>query len=1781
MFSQSTEETTRAGTVLNEQGAICCPYDKIRIVRCHHMADDLGEGCAIRGITNREVKLRLQQVINLHPTPVSDLLEILDTERTWLLPTLKFRTMSSQTVDLFNYTCRNGNLTVVVRAINTDVNIEYMPLITVYHLYRVELLNYIYNVIFKDVVIGYNSVCCSHDAKGNYSHPLMLAAQRWLLHPFVRDFIDNPAFNSTSRTIYIHVPWEVAVLQFPNQKLSPEIMKGLRDGLNWKRMLLKTPRHYKTFVNAWKMAESDDFFSAIDTFWLYVRPLFTRRYGFPQARFFPRSGGALDYFSPHRKPVCLNYDDECFVPVRIRRMVLNALFQMTIQGFHEDGFIFRLYDRAAICFLKVMIASVCAKYGVDSWANQSYHTRLTLCAKCYQTWMDTRDIPYHAPPRMGRPADMPCPTQGQIKEFKAQINCIYNATIFWYYQIFPKCTIPPESLLWLTTSPQHFSSVMGPVYAFSISNSILLADEVLTGGIFKAADDISEATQSIVEVTSSIMDTNVVNKVANTTDAIMNTGLINNLNDTVKKVGDFFSGPKAQVAREFVPLVNDFSLDALLATFNNTGRHLIEQLLSVICPGMDASEYLSTISINRILMNLYLMRQVKNKFTQMLLCGEIVNELKLVPQLTKFFKGVMDFHETDLTPVDAEPQPGTSSGHVPNLNTSGIGDVSTFFWEFITDARTLFTRGASLVAGFVGMLLPGKHWVGPLRTFLNKSASTFRDVTSVVAGTVALKKAMDFIRHCFNLAKEFSNNHFGTNFSTSVSYRIKDKAVNLCVAIEMLSTPEVRTSLMNEAKTLREVERLIVVTQDILTGLTEAKNPALLQTMLRAQYKLIALRAEASWAQQAGTPNYIPLVIHLNGPVNIGKSVLALKIKDYLCTILGINPNVYTFNEMIKYMDGYNGQECCIVDDVNLLKEPEAAAWLIKIVGPNRCILPVAENERRPMVSNIKLLILTSNTPYSVSTGTATNDGIDRRSEFKFEVSVKSGYYSNHKLDTRKCEAVNWDIHQFKRISSVKDGALGQNDEFQGSLKSFYQYIAQRAAIHDYQQKMRIRDGQVHTYDAATRSRIMDMIYHSLDMPTSSVNIAPDPSWRHKLSNIISGLSDTLTSDSDFDTWLASMSPEFQSNYLIAQERLRFNPPSTARNALDRDIAWLRHISRLSEQFPHLDPMPAQRFPRWCEEGYLTFDGPYVDTSDDVNFVQTEPDEFRGFDRCFLHTLNYHDGRFIVDKVAVKEDDKYVIKLMTYARSSTCLCNGTWRDSALRFAVLSNADKVKTYVYWLKHLEFEARTRFHQDRWRRIFDNIINFAKQATSVLIDVTLVATGILLVSTTSLLVYLTYKAFEVENSTSNVPAPTVRGAKGLHVERATSEVDGVYARIIKSTYQARFPQSPGSPTFQFVLLHERFGIIPYHVFKEIRSQDPVQYISLWCFVRKQYIKYPIELSNSARVGNTDAVIIYVPDIVASRSLVKYIPERPITSVASGDPVSVHYVLDETINSLHGTFSSITSTVQSITSTGNRYTFKNMYCCVFCAPNGASGGPVLLDRKHPHRFIGLQSSTGWTYSHAAPLIQSEVLAAISQVRSTLDALDAMELPDTDVELLPEETACCKFSPDIHLGHTEQRVVTSPRTEIRRSPLYGILGTPSAVPVFQLYRGDKRYKAMMEKTELTNLSPYEQPLLDEVVTEYADYWRVKIYQHYQILPNFVESVDDAINGNYPGGKPMDLSTSPGIGVGDWIRTKDPRRPGHTTWISMDSKGHRTATDGLKEICRGLLERYADRKSVV
>nr|WDS50767.1 MAG: nonstructural protein [Riboviria sp.]WKV34456.1 MAG: RNA-dependent RNA polymerase [Riboviria sp.] len=1372
-------------------------------------------------------------------------------------------------------------------------------------------------------------------------------------------------------------------------------------------------------------------------------------------------------------------------------------------------------DRARIDYGEIHLLRAVYTYGIYDKPIESPLSRcgpILVCPACYTTFRYKECDPH-------------CfnSANKSLVKFMNQWNIFESIFSYW------------TQLILGTSQP-----TWNPLFHYACNDSMSLAHDMLCAAVkpILATPTMDTRAEHPLGVRmlglGSVLDgfTNIQTEVSSQLSSTSK--LLNDLdkNDIVNRTASII----ARIEDTLPVLEGDAPLSSYIDILDNWLRGKVFQAVQWIYPDF-CLEDMPNIKFSLMLRDYIIARNVDNKIIKGMVLLDMFKQAGVYDVLVKFFTGFTNFSSA------------TSKG------TTSFSDVGQWLVDLLEKPKEWGSYVVTFISGFVSIMCD-KFNPLHLMKYIANVAPSFRNFASIGAGVNALTSVFQIISRAYYLAKEYVCGVFGIKCNIPIFVHIKHHLANWTSAVNVLCMPNHRNTIIATPDTWDLVEDIRRVGVQILK---HAPSGALSNLAVNAFKDLTKLKTQISWKIGMSASVFVPFVVHLNGPPNIGKSCAWRNFVPLLAKTMDIDDTVYMYNETTKWFDGYQQEEVIIVDDVNLSKDPEHVLWMIKLIAPNLCYLPTAENETRPLVSNCKLIILTSNTAYSPVLGLATADGIDRRSTYKFQMAAK--HYDN-KLG--KVITADWSKeHTYERIPSMKDTELHDSDKFTGGSDEFLVYICKEARKHVLAEKARIllKDKPLRVINESEVLR--ECLMEGLSPGNDSVDLDV---IRQQIKDIHLSSHEAFMDRLVLTTQVAPPSdlPELPADEIasITQSVALFRAGT---QTLPQEPLAQLQSSRISNTYPAY------------VGNVIKFNAKMPDNlpdSDPTTLLLGKPFLYyqHRLDPYFLHHLQICDEGFYIESYYSRADFKHHFlkparKTFDYHSYESLIIDQSFMDSHKLFFSLSDTARANLYVRWNTAVDtYTNIAKNHVSISKRIgrilsrltsVDSLHRFSLGALTALLSIG--AVGLAVEAMTSMLIHNELER-RINAVTSNAPKPPKTQGTGVYSKltsgpgpRDTGLIN-IKEKALRNLYWAKFCDFKGASlgVFNILFIHERFAIIPHHAIVGRQIQTVAEDNGLYCIwiysdAHAQFLRYTFTRKSCYRLEGKDAYIIHIQHFRASASLLKSWSENMLSDDDIGLPIQTAYRDAHGLQTVHSNYRNTSSEVYTGTAS-HASCYRNQYNTTTSMPSGSSGGLAFIDSpKYQSKLIGIQSGTQkYNGAHIQAIVRQELIDAFTFINEANKT--HYSTPTCDVPYEPI------FHPEyptlIGVVDKSNAVTVSPKTQIKNTPWHGkLVQLPERKPVFRTTERSDLYN-YVNKNENTSLKPFCPIQLDEAVREYAEMLKTDLKRAYgSNFPIGILSLQAAVSGIYIGGKPMDVKASPGIGSGNWIKTRE--GPGQTDFIRL------------------------------
>nr|WDS50637.1 MAG: nonstructural protein [Riboviria sp.] len=1340
----------------------------------------------------------------------------------------------------------------------------------------------------------------------------------------------------------------------------------------------------------------------------------------------------------------------------------------------------------------------CLINGLAQPKHELFKNKIPVCALCYSSLKNTK-YPVGcciSKSKMARKVFV------DFKNFEGAFN-------YWFQKIIGINKPTLNTFLFYSSYDDYWKILATDLFELKVEQGTMIK--------WLAGPELNQLAQ---EAQSSITS---INSQLNQTQSILNEvdskKLVARVDSVVGKLERFLPGGEKSEG-----------LSGMIDIIDATARSKINGMLKSLFPLYD-EKYTPSISIMKIARDYILMKHVESPLMKTMIMADMLDNAGLFSAMSKFFYGFEMVNKGE--------------------STTAWSDVSDWMNTFLRKPKEWVQYVGGFIGGFVTLMSPKNLKVDPsnLLKYVSDVAKNFRDISAINSGINAIQSLYTFIAKVYYCAKEYVYKLLGKECQIPMYVHLNKHLTTWSSSTSTLLAPAYRNVLLGSPDAWPLIDEIHLMGVKLLA---QAKNNALTSTMSQLLKDLTKLRSQISLKRGIRKNQVVPLVVHLCGLPKIGKSALVLKITQCLSDALKLNPDVYMHNETLRFMDGYGGNEIVVCDDVNLNKSIENAIWLIKVVSPNLCILPTATNEDRPLLSNIKLIILTSNVEYSPVCDASTTDGIDRRSEYKIRVNAKHFSELTKTVDT-SAKDFSWNTeHIFERISSVRDGQLAPKDQFKGELVEFLRFITTEAKTHYDSERERIRNSPEGFYTVPADKALHKLLMDGITPGNTELDLSVIRSEIDKIKFITpETFLQNTTADNDFET---------------NREAAIFRCLAMRAETVRRNVENQQNFSRCEDTYPEL------------MDTRITFTGKRIPRNE-VTIVDTEylygtPFTVSGleFDYYFLHHLNYSENSWYINKYYKRNEFpargisvKVKPSALDYHALESLILDQKWYDSWYTFFSLSDEKRYQVYEKYLIRIRtldelVQAKTKWGakiSNFFKKLFSKETGMALIVTALAGFVTIAGVAMTYEAMTSILVYdTTKKMVEKMDLSTSQPGKVAKPAgqhSGVQQYITSATTDQCYVdvrnKIIRNVYLAQIPDLEGkiTGTFNITFIGERYALINHHAIHGLNPLTKVNdrnmcAIDIYSTMHNQWIRYYFN-RKYYRFPNQDLGLIFIPQFQAQSNIIHLFLDQTISPTCRSSPTETIYhtlyKMGQSIEIRHGKFLQLNEEVLVSNNSKFPITYQNAYCIDVVVPPGSSGGPVLLNSpKYQSKLIGIQSSSGNINSHAVRVTQQQLKDAM-EYYSTINKIQigtCSVVPQCDVGFEPV------IDPNvpslIGIVDPSHGVTISPKTQLRKTPWFGkVIEPPQKTPVLSRVSKEDRY-LYVNKTEKTQPITFDQYKLDQTVEEYSFYLKSILKKEYGNITPSILSLHQVLNGEYIGGKSIDLSTSPGIGIGDWIHTR-------------------------------------------
>lgn len=1209
---------------------------------------------------------------------------------------------------------------------------------------------------------------------------------------------------------------------------------------------------------------------------------------------------------------------------------------------------------------------------------------------------------------------------------------------------------------------------------------------------------------------------------------------VNDIRESVNKLSDAIDNTQKMVApivqrftEEKKPSMMDFIIGPLLAPL----KALVPEIV------LEVSE----IDLVQLVLNMYSFRHTNNKAAKIAYGAKMLHDAGCYTIIEKSLKYVTQII--------------TGATEEPTFETGGILDKIWEWCDMIVSSPLRFVKhyfimSIGFLSGFkvTSFAKITEAWKGLLRTC--------KDLHLLAQGTNALSKLWEFLLKALNHAKIFCNRWFKCSFEVVDSNEVFKNVSNLLKTYALLSNDRIlRAVCANRAvrqKFIKIHEALVAVR----THPSYSKDRNLMTMINTTISTLKDQRLKIAIAEIMDAPNIVPFATLFVGKPGIGKSTIIKQIIKDIAPQLGLNENYFNMDASATWMDGYQGHESFVIlDDIFSTTKVEDVKFLLNMIGPGVFLCPVAMNELRPTRFESPVVFATANTPYNRVSELTCPDAVDRRFP-KWRVLLDGSCYDkpNSKLIPDKFNLLGYkNAYQFARLSTINKANIPE-EEPPISYELFVRKLVSEIQAH-----------------IVTQARLNKLTRANLEINKDLNKLFTVDLTEEELSNLIATPFD-LTST--YDSVLRAcgvedevepqeptpgpsneqmptadeedVTPVDDSGEITIVETL----PQRIRHRIDRYfINSQGELEAMAENeitnFKLIHNAPNERV--WDMDLRVNFNEPKV--------LLKIGDSTRGIPERILEQLRFEGGDWILERYVPPSD-------MPEATNENSRVTQHLVDYEL--GVFHN--------WWFsltphRRQDFWKVIKLRQDiRKSGITGKLLKTLKDLWGVVWDAVkevgrMFYVGLLATFGASIffifymaVVHITMSFMEslFENPTSQyTPKVEAKGrvkASDFQAPTASSTMAHIIdakTKVQGNLFCGRMTTKQGKcTTFNVLGLTQNFYAVPKHVIINRPFVDGHVTLQLSSRVMAQYggerfVSYAISKEDIYHVPRRDITVIRINDRSMVPSLMRMMPEKPVDADVGLQVVQLTYrngVFSELETMIYGNVDKVMLNTEFTT-----IEVRDGLTTTDPHRSGMSGGPSFcVDAKCQYRLVGLMSSTEFNNAHSTvtPLLRGEIQLAIDTL--------SPNIPEPTVEY-----ATCEVHEAPIIGTTEARVSTPHKTALKKTPLYGMIGTSLSTPVLDGKLSDPLLDGRF-KTEKVAMSSLDPAKLSIIVEELSTLYRLVCYNTYRRLP-IARNIETAIVGNYIGGKHIELTTSPGIGKGLWMYNRE--KSGKSDFIRLDEDG--------------------------
>lgn len=1103
--------------------------------------------------------------------------------------------------------------------------------------------------------------------------------------------------------------------------------------------------------------------------------------------------------------------------------------------------------------------------------------------------------------------------------------------------------------------------------------------------------------------------------------------------------------------------------------------------------------------------------------------------------------------------------------------------ISTI-WDFVSTQTMNFSEWANRVLWGLISLLTDKmpNW-NQFKMWLKTIGTMGRDLNGVKMGLNALSYIGSVIKWAFNYAKIFCNKFLGTNFNVYDEEALLNKISCICMGLQKLNSNEFKKAIISSQKLSELYQNHYLYIQNMTSDPRLSGRREVIMTMRTVLTTCKDMIVAINSVQIAEGNRLPPFAVMLVGKPGIGKSCLTDAMIDIAAAECKITNSKYTLTPSMKFWDGMTGNENFLVlDDVYATTQIDGLSNLLVLLGPCDMVAPVAMNENRPTMAEPKFIIMTSNTAYVNAPDLTCPAALDRRSQYKFMVSVKPEAYNDFlkSVDLIKSEELDWNIYEFNAIPNVVDGVAPDlppmnRDQFMAwyATECNNHVISHiRTGRYDRKRNDVLKQTLIENFLKMSKVEINlnvteDEIREIFDLPFDTNSLID--SYKKRLDTLNLDQIPTTTTPTiqegkslDFPEALTPLKHVIFTEYTDEGIDFRVETSLTSRistyfkrsrtrksvitKKLDDNFANWKTFMIENENENSIPDLVHNRFTlHVSEEEMLSKHGGsdvVMNKSTDFMRFYMHDKEIR-FSYSWMnalmfnmdtHNFGFNESSYIPN--FTKEDwinsKKKTPQSKNALASMHKLC-GSYNHDVKQWYYLSKFEQLYVYLEYKRRASLLIKDKDSVNLWsiaKKVFDSPF-FVLVSTGVAYIVMICGTMWVMNNFLDL-------ATPESAPTSNYSPKGVRIRSGVVVPTSAyssnKNVIDVENKISENIYASLITESNGTiGRFVTVGLKDKYYLMPAHVFwgRNVAKKTEYYEVSLKAKALgiNEYRKYYVSKNDIAFVPGKDIAVVYLerpsqPDItnhIAHTLLPK--KDFPLN-------ISALYYKDGTKGTIYTSLSGIEDNIRISCQAYSKLCVKDSYYGIERHEPGMSGGACISYGTHEKRFIGLLSSVADRTGYSTSLIYSEIQTAIESLGFRNEFLPEYSIPVTPT---------IGMAPIVAQVDPKYQVMTPNKTKLKKTPMYGVIGISGAKPVLENYLGDPLLDGRF-KTNKHELSMLEPELLEEIVNGLGYYWKILIVEKFGRKPRILDMVP-AILGDFIGGKSIDTSTSPGIGRGHWM----------------------------------------------